>query len=109
MAYQMQSLREFYCRRCKDKKPGALSMSWITDDLICPTCKSKEKHSPDYTICKEVELLTLKPYYTWSNKIKLVQNTSMDDLFVGEYNSKKFLFKRTDKQKELFMFIKILK
>lgn len=109
MAYQSQSLSDFYCRKCNNQNPGSLSMSWVTDDLICSECKSEERNLPYHELCKEVERMTLSSYDLWKSSIILEQSFDDDELYIGEYRGERFLFKATDDNHEKFMFIKILK
>lgn len=109
MGYIMQSLRDFYCRKCNDQNPKSLSMSWISDDLICPKCKNEERGDENYEVCKEVERMTISPYYKWGHKIILIPSSVYSELYIGEYKSKRFLFKLSDKKLDMYMFIKILK
>lgn len=46
------------CDRCGSNEP--LSMSYLNQDMLCPSCKTKEKQHPRYEEAKEIELAAVK-------------------------------------------------
>ena len=47
------------CDRCH-KLMESWSMSYMNEDIICPTCKEKERMHPRYNEAKEAELDAVK-------------------------------------------------
>ena len=59
-AYESFSMYRENCDRCGESTNNSTTMSVFNEDVICMSCKAKEKEDPDYDAAVEAEMAALK-------------------------------------------------
>ena len=58
--YESFEMNKSICDRCGDPTNGVTTMSMFNEDVICMSCKEKEKKDPEYKAASRAELDAVK-------------------------------------------------
>lgn len=58
--YESFEMNKSICDRCGEPTNGVTTMSMFNEDVICMSCKEKEKKDPEYKAASRAELDAVK-------------------------------------------------